>query len=233
MAGRPSTKSTEVKDVQEQSVDVAQLMKMMQDMQKQIESLSNKNQELEKINEEQSKIAIEPKKETLSTIEPNEYINVMSLIDNTLNVSTQGYGQGEIYKFVEYGEIQPIIYSDLSRIISNQKTFLEKGLFVILDERVNKRHQLTKFSELVSKEMLDSIISLEPKNVDELFKNLSDEQKDNVVEMIIRNVFKNGEENLDYSKLRKMSKYYKRDIIEFIDDSLEMEKGEEQEEEKE
>lgn len=233
MAGRPSTKQVEVKEVQEQNVDVAQLMKMMQDMQKQIESLSSKNQELEKINEEQSKVVIEPKKETLSTIEPNEYINVMSLIDNTLNVSTQGHGQGEIYKFVEYGEIQPIIYSDLSRIISNQKTFLEKGLFVILDERVNKRHQLTKFSELVSKEMLDSIISLEPRNVDELFKNLSDEQKDNVVEMIVRNIFKTGDEDLDYGKLRKMSKNYKRDIIELIDDSLEMEKSEEQEEEKE
>lgn len=232
MAGRPSTKQTEVK-TQEQTLDMAQMMKMMQEMQNQIKELSEKNAELEKITTKEDIIVNQSTTNVLSNIEPNEYINVMSLLDHTLNISTQGFGQGELYKFVEYGEIQPIIYSDLSRIISNQKTFLEKGLFVILDERVNKRHQLTRFSELVSKEMLDSIVSLEPKNVDELFKNLSDEQKDNVVEMIVQNAFKDKGENLDYSKLRKMNKYYKRDIIEFIDDSLELEKGEVEEEEKE
>lgn len=229
-------KTTTPKKVAEKpNNEITQVMEMMKQMQEQMAILAKENAELKSAKVEVAEVKPTPvKSNRLENIDPNELIDVQSLIDHELNISTKGNGQGENYTFRRYGEVQSIIYSDLQRIISSCKSFFEKDICVILDERVNTRHQLKKYSDIVSEEIINQIVQLEGKDVDKMFSQLSDHQKDNVVDMIVKNAWeanKNRTEDddivdINYTVLRKMSKHYRRSLIELIEESLEIQEDE-------
>jgi hypothetical protein len=89
--------------------------------------------------------------------ENNKDVVVTSLTVGQLNLSTEGYGQGEIYTFEHIGEEQSIPLEDLKKIIKNNKSFVEGGNFFINDDDVVKSQKLTNiYKKLLSyDEMLD------------------------------------------------------------------------------
>lgn len=205
--------------------DLTQLMAIIQQQQEQMNKLMEQVTVLNDEKQELAKVVDIPKVESkiVEKVDPNEFIEVMCLLDHVLTLSTQPFGQGETISFREYGEIQPIIYADLSKMISNCKVRFSDKTCIVLDDRVNKKHNLDRFIKDFSKEALDAIINLEVDNVEEVFGSLSDSQKDNIVAMIVKKACENKDEELNFSKLRKMSAHYKRSIIDIVEEAIMME----------
>lgn len=67
---------------------------------------------------------------------PDDFgILVMCMVDHNLNLRTEKRG-GKIYTFKagNFGAKKHIPYSDMKKIIDNQKSFFDKGLFAILNQ---------------------------------------------------------------------------------------------------
>jgi hypothetical protein len=68
----------------------------------------------------------------VDSVNPNECITVVSQCKGKLNLSTGGFGRGEIYTFLEFGQVLQIYYKDLKEIVKNNRSFYEQGLFAIV-----------------------------------------------------------------------------------------------------
>ena len=90
-----------------------------------------------KLTGENNSPTIEEKPE--KKIQLDDYIQVMSLCNYTLNLSTEGLGRGKKFTFTKFGEIKRIMYKDLVDILEAQSSFLEKGLFYLLNKDVIRK----------------------------------------------------------------------------------------------
>lgn len=89
----------------------------------------------------------------------NSYVRVMSLIPYELNLSTQRHGKGRIFTFRGYGTTKRIIYEELEKIIEENRHFLERGYFIILDKRVVRKHGLDDiYNNIMNKEKMDMVL---------------------------------------------------------------------------
>ena len=77
---------------------------------KELEDLKKKVDALTKLLERQPEKPVETVKRT--SIDPDEDIQVISLCATKLNLSTGGFGEGNIYSFTEFGEVQMIPFRD-------------------------------------------------------------------------------------------------------------------------
>lgn len=92
--------------------------------------------------------------------DPDRDILVVSLTRGVLNLSTKGHGNGEVYKFKDFGDDQMIPYSDLKDVIRNNKSFTVNGNYYICDETVIEKQRLKKaYEQIVSKEQFDSLFT--------------------------------------------------------------------------
>jgi len=99
-----------------------------------INSLKNENKELRSALE-----ALQAQVSLLINASPkikedNDEIEVISMCNQVLNLSTDGYGRGNIYTFNGFGESMPIERSELKKIILNNRSFAESGLFYVNDK---------------------------------------------------------------------------------------------------
>ena len=111
--GRPASQDT-ITSLKKQLKDA---VASISGMAKVIESLKNNNSE-----------HIMP----VVQIGDDKDILVVSLYDGILNVSTDGYGQGENYQFTYFGEEQTIPLSDLKRLFVKKKNVLVKGCYILM-----------------------------------------------------------------------------------------------------
>lgn len=161
---------------------------------------------------------LEMEKEPVGDIRMDELIPVMSLINFTLNLSTKEKGQGDIFKFDEFGSIKRILYSKLLSIMEVHANFLNWGYFIILDERVIKAHGLQeKYQTILTKEKIDLIIS-GSKGALDLYKSCSQEQQRIIVSMIVDKL-RDNPDSIDLNLVDQISRLSEVKILEKAEES--------------
>lgn len=190
MANTKSTKSTSTVSKKE----VEQMRKQMEDMQNLIIQLTGK---------------------AFSETQPVQYINdnnkdvtLTSLTVGELNLSTEGYGQGEVYTFSHYGEQQTIPYEDLKKLIKNNKRFIEGGNVFINDEEVVKEQKLVNvYKKLLSYDEIEKIFSEDKNTFEKIYKSMTKNQKEALKGII-------------YDKLDKDEKSVDMNIVQILNDDM-------------
>ena len=183
-----------------------------------VEELKDRIKQLEELMLKSLEVKAEPLPSPVVKIEENteeipfrNFIKVMSLTNNRLTLATEGTGKGTLYNFTEFGEIQPIMYEDLAKIIHNNQRFSREGMFYIMNPQVVKLHGLTKFYEkFASKEVILNIFDLQGNEMADLFKNTTVQIQETIVSIIVEKI-RDGE-NVDLNRLQIISDIYGKDI---------------------
>lgn len=190
MANTKSTKSTSTVSKKE----VEQMRKQMEDMQKLIIQLTgqafDKPQNVQYINDN------------------NKDVTLTSLTVGELNLSTEGYGQGEVYTFSHYGEQQAVPYDDLKKLIKNNKRFFEGGNVFINDEEVVKEQKLVNvYKKLLSYEQMEKIFSEDRDVFEEIYKGMTGNQKETLKGII-------------FDKLNENEKSVDMNIVQILNEDM-------------
>ena len=190
MANTKSTKSTNTVSKKE----VEQMRKQMEDMQSLIIQLTGKafteTQPVQHINDN------------------NKDVTLTSLTVGELNLSTEGYGQGEVYTFSHYGEQQTIPYEDVKKLIKNNKRFIEGGNVFINDEEVVKEQKLVNiYKKLLSYDEIEKIFSEDKNTFEKIYKSMTKNQKETLKGII-------------YDKLDKDEKSVDMNIVQILNDDM-------------
>jgi hypothetical protein len=190
MANTKSTKSTSTVSKKE----VEQMRKQMEDMQKLIIQLTgqafDKPQNVQYINDN------------------NKDVTLTSLTVGELNLSTEGYGQGEVYTFSHYGEQQAVPYEDLKKLIKNNKRFFEGGNVFINDEEVVKEQKLVNvYKKLLSYEQMEKIFSEDRDVFEEIYKGMTGNQKETLKGII-------------FDKLNENEKSVDMNIVQILNEDM-------------
>ena len=147
----------------------------------------------------------------------DELIDIVSLIDYPLNLLSSFSGRAK-YRFEKFGEKKKIIYQDILSIIELYRSFMEKGYFLILDERVVMRHGLQDIqSKILSKSQLEKIID-GSKDAFEIYKNCLPEQQKLVIGMLTRKIA-NGHDPVDMNLVDSISRHSKVIILQNAEDA--------------
>lgn len=153
----------------------------------------------------------------------DEYIEVMSLFPGKLNLSTEKLGRGKTFQFSEFGEIKRILYNDLASIFEGYRTFMEQGLFYVLNERVIRKHGLNDiYEKILTKDMMLKVINCDAKNAVKLYENATKSQREVLDNMIITEI-KNENPNMDFNIITKISKLADKDLTKLAEEAKEME----------
>jgi hypothetical protein len=183
------------------------------------EILRKRISELEKLVGKKTKkqIDVSEKKEEL-TLET--YIPVVSLIPHRLNLSTREAGQGDIKKFLKYGEVKNILYKDLVDIMEVNRNFMEAGYFYILNPDVIRKHGLDEiYSKILTKEKIDEIVNnTNSEHCIELYKSANKEQQKIIVELFIEKI-KENPDSVNLNTVDTISRISKINIIGKAEDS--------------
>lgn len=190
MANTKSTKSTNTVSKKE----VEQMRQQMEDMQKLIIQLTGKafdqSQNVQYINDN------------------NKDVTLTSLTVGELNLSTEGYGQGEVYTFSHYGEQQTVPYEDLKKLIKNNKRFIEGGNIFINDEEVVKEQKLTNvYKKLLSYEQIEKIFSEDKDTFEKIYQSMTLNQKETLKGII-------------FDKLNQNEKSVDMNIVQVLNDDM-------------
>jgi len=155
----------------------------------------------------------------------NSYIKVMSLIPYELNISTERHGKGRIFTFRGYGKTKRIIYQELEKIIEENRHFLERGFFVILDRRVVRKHGLDDvYKNVMNKEKMDMILlgfqggEVKENDILTFAKSAPKEQQKILATMIIDKRI-NGE-TIDLNLFDKLARIMNMDLNQKYEDSV-------------
>ena len=151
-------------------------------------------------------------------IRSDEYIWVMSLIPWRLNLST-GRDGDRPYNFNRLYEKKRILYSRLVDIIDNHWSFVEKGLFYILDERVIRQHGLDDvYDKILSMEKIEEVLKKDKETAYPIFSAANLRQKKNIAQIMI-NMLVDGEK-LDQNMVLAVSADTRIDINEKAKDTI-------------
>jgi len=162
----------------------------------------------------------QPNPNIVNTVQPNEYIKVMSLIDNKLNLSTRDHGLGKTFSFEEFGETQDILYSDLMEINNHHRNFLEAGYYYILDDRVVAiASKKDAYKKILTKEQIEKILNNDETAIS-LFQKANPKQQEVIVKFIIKKIINN--EPVDYNLIDKLSRVSGVNIVEKAKASVEI-----------
>ncbi len=172
------TKSTVKTPANNELSELEILKKQVETLTKQLNSMENRTSQGQ------------PKEvESFEKIDADEYISVMSLLPYTLNLSTKAGGQGNIKKFTKLYEVKKILYRDLVDIIETHPNFLESGYFYILHPGFIRQHGLDEiYSKILTKEMIEEIVSTEKEESVNLYNSANDEQKEVIIQLLIDKV---------------------------------------------
>lgn len=171
-----------------------------------VESLMSKNDKV--LNQ-----VISTESEEWNEIPMHKAIKVMSLFEGGLNLKTSNDGNAQVFRFEKVGQIFPILYSDLSKVIANQRNFFEEGYCTILDKDVIKAHYLEEFyKKIIDGKTINNILDYEDKKIEEIFSNTTKIIQQSIVDIIIKKIINN--DYVDKNKVTILSKIYGEDIFE-------------------
>ena len=148
---------------------------------------------------------------------PNAKLKCINLYHGYLNVSTEPYGQGRVYEFKEYGQVQYIKYDDMLDIISSYPNTIASGLLYIVDKDFcDEQGVYEDMDKIYTKEMLDKLVYLREDMDVELLKGMSKPMLENVIMEIAR--LYNANEEMEPNKLAEIKKDLGYDIIKIAKD---------------
>lgn len=145
----------------------------------------------------------------------NKTVKVMSLYSGGLNLKTSDSG-GKVIRFNRFGDIRPIIYSDLIQIISVQYRFFTEGYCAILDKDVVKANSLDEYYvKFLDKKQIDNILNYDDSKITSLFKNTTKQIQQTIVDLILNNIVEN--KHVDKNKVSVISEVYGQDLYKLAD----------------
>lgn len=189
---------------------------------KELEELKRKVDALTKMLERQPATQVQSTKKT--SIDPDEDIQVISLCATKLNLSTGGYGEGNVYSFTEFGEIQPIPFRDLKDIVRNQKSFLKAGYFYIDSSDALVAMSVSKICEnMPEKDILLTLLDKDSKTIIKVLKMMPDGQREMFALMMMKRI----EDNLpiDMNVIDACGKMLGRDLVAEVKNRKELQSG--------
>ena len=200
--------------------EIDELRKELRDSQKQQNEINAKLLEMltnltskkadQPVNTLQKKHVAVVKKNYDKLLQPRPYamIRLQSLTKGELCLNVNG---SVAINFDKYGDIKPVLYSELMNIVNNNRRFAEEGAFYIMDDASVKYLGLSRYYDNILS--YDEIESLESYSDDELrtiITKISDFQKD-VVSLVFANRIYNDEQ-VDRNKIEVISKACEIDI---------------------
>jgi hypothetical protein len=186
-----------------ESLDKASTPSSNEEWKEKFIELSDAFQKLSLKMDEMQKTAPVQKKLT-EDIRANEFIKVMSLLGNKLNLSTQPHGRGKTFSFDRFGEIKSILYSDLVEINNNQKNFMEAGYYYILDDRVVEIEGLGEvYARILNKKQIEDIISNRETAI-ALFQKANPKQQSVITNFICEKILSG--EQVDYNLVNEIDR---------------------------
>jgi len=151
-------------------------------------------------------------------ISQTEYIRIMSMLPYKLNLCTKERGQGNVYKFEKLFQIKRIIYSDLVQILEVNRSFLEKGKFLILNEKVIRANGLDDVvAGILTKDKIEEILEGTNESI-ALYTSAGDEQKKVILEMIVNKLMEDPN-SIDLNVVDKLSRLCKLDLLQKANDN--------------
>jgi len=214
MAGKSKTKTINQEEVIQETNDI-DLIKENEKLKNEIAELKAMIQSLMAKNEKASKADDNNVNSEFFGIPLHKPIKVMSLFTGGLNLK-QSDNDPSPYRFNSFGEVLPIIYNDLIKIISNQRKFFEEGYCVILDEDVIKAHGLDRFMDkILDKTTIEKILEYDDDKIKELFSKTTKQIRETIVDLIVDKIIKR--EYVDRNKIAIVSELYGKDLYEIAE----------------
>jgi hypothetical protein len=194
-----------------------ELEKKQETLEQTVEELKNFIEKLMSEKSESGSIVRERYLDDRMDIRPESRIKVISLCPNVLCLTAK---QGQRpYTFRKFGEVKRIRYEDLAYIIENHRSFLEDGVFMILDSEVVTMHALDEFyGKILTKENFDTILSENFSDAVKLVENANKRQQRYVAEMIAKKIIEGENISLDF--IDKVSRLTGYNIKEIADNSI-------------
>lgn len=120
----------------------------------------------------------------MSEINADEYIEIMSGVPWKLNLN-RGIGRNP-FRFKTMFQTKRVMYKDLVEVLELNQRFAEEGIFIILDERVIRKHGLEEAYEAILNENLFKAVLSEPFDVAlPIFKLANSRQKAIIANVMI------------------------------------------------
>lgn len=145
------------------------------------------------------------------SIDLDEDIDVISLCNGKLNLSTGGFGKGEIYEFFSFGEIVPVPFRNLKEIVKNNKSFLEKGYYFVDSQKARKALRITSIYEKLPKaQELIELLNKDQNVVSTTLKRMTIEQKTMIASIVVGKLFNN--EKIDMNIVKEIGDSVGKDL---------------------
>lgn len=195
----------ELRDSQKQQSEINErLLKMLM-------NLSSNNSCVVK-SEDENKVSVFFKKKEYKNLKqpsPDAMISIQSLTNGELCLNVHGR---TVIKFGKYGDIKPVLYSELMSIVNNNRSFAENGAFYINDDSSVYYLGLSRFYDnMLSYEEIESIESYDDSSLKEILPKIPERQKITISVLLARKIFK--DEKVDRNKVDIISKYCNIDIV--------------------
>ncbi|MBZ4664644.1 MAG: hypothetical protein JG776_2368 [Caloramator sp.] len=189
------------------------------DYAKENEKLKEEIEQLKKMIEElrkEKENIIDIPESTVSEIPLNKLIKVVSLFHGILNLITNS---GKVITFNHFGAIKPITFGDLMEICDRQKRLAEEGYFMILDKDAVEALYLTEaYKKIVSKEVIENIITLPEEKIKEILENTTDAIKESIIDTIIKGINAGDIRYLDKNKIYFIGQILGKDLFKMAED---------------
>ena len=108
-----------------------------------------------------------------------------------LTLTTEQKGRGFPYTWIGFGDVSPIVYSDLQRLIKNHGSglytdFFREGYLYINDKDVVKKSGFNQiYKEILNLEQMKKILVCDSKECVDLFKSTNKTQQLFICDMLI------------------------------------------------
>ena len=139
---------------------------------------------------------------------PDAMIRLQSLTKGELCLNVNG---SVAINFDKYGDIKPVLYSELMNIVNNNRLFAEEGAFYIMDDASVKYLGLSRYYDsILSYDEIEQLESYSDEELRTIIPKISDFQKD-VISLVFAGRMYN-DEPVDRNKVEVISKACEIDI---------------------
>lgn len=198
-SAKPTTETTNVQDIESITKENNELKAQMSQMQEQMNTLLQKFAMLNLSGQ--------------SFNQQDKDIDVVSLVNATLLISTNGRSDGKVYKFTKQFESQPIPESDLKEIVRAMPRTAREGYFYILDSDFVRNNGLSSsYRNILTQTEMANIFGLNSKEFMEKYNYVSDAQKKIIENMLINKRLMN--EDVDANIMLALQKVTGRNYME-------------------
>jgi hypothetical protein len=111
----------------------------------------------------------------------------------------------------KFGDIKPVLYSQLVTIVNQNRHFAEAGLFYILDDRAVYYLGLSEYyKKIIPIETIEGIGNYSDDDIKQIVSVMNDSQKEVLCKVLADKIYAN--ENIDRNKVELVSKVCNIDI---------------------